>query len=120
MNSDASPSSFTLDNDTHTLQAVSDESYVLSLPDSFNQNLTVSPGQTLSLDLPCIFDVYSTSLTCEVVDNLAPSWATIDCANSQIEIQQSSEVGNASDSFSIKSTYLDGEFVNNFNITLVA
>ena len=65
---------------TYTIEMVTTESYVLSLPDNLTHNVTMSPGQSYSLDspLPCIVDSFGTEFNaCNISDITLPSWAAI-------------------------------------------
>ena len=44
--------SSSLSDGSYDIQILANESNILSLPNSLNQSLTVSPGQILTLDLP--------------------------------------------------------------------
>ena len=46
------PTSSSLSDGSYDIQILANESNILSLPNSLNQSLTVSPGQILTLDLP--------------------------------------------------------------------
>ena len=52
LSSDPTPSSYNLNEANYGMVLISSESIILSLPDSLNQNITVSPGQNISFDLP--------------------------------------------------------------------
>ena len=64
----------------YPIEIVDDQSYVLSLPDNLTHNVTMSPGQSYSLDspLPCIVDSFGTEFNaCNISDITLPSWAAI-------------------------------------------
>ena len=65
---------------TYTIVRLDNESYVLSLPDNLTHNVTMSPGQSYSLDspLPCRVDSFTTNYTaCNISDITLPTWAAI-------------------------------------------
>ena len=52
ISSNSISSSYNLNEYSYSVQRISNQSNILSLPDILNHNITVSPGQNISFDLP--------------------------------------------------------------------
>ena len=112
--------SLSLTSQEYALGIYSNQSYTIFLPDTLNYSITVSPDQNFSLNLPCNYDGFTSQFTCEVIsDDPVPSWISVDCDNSLIEIQGPNEINNISSTFSVKSTHQDGEIISQVSVQYV-
>ena len=96
------------------------KSYIISLPESFEQEILVGPNQTLSKDinLPCSL-AYS-GLNYTIINNSnhnKPTWVNIDYSRLKISINAPFVNETTKFSFNVSSQYLDG--VLNSTITII-
>ena len=64
---------------SYTISVLGDQSYILSLPDNLTHNITVSPGDNYSFNLPCSVNIFSTQFeSCDISSTTIPTFATYD------------------------------------------
>ena len=102
---------------------VTDLSYIISIPDKFIQNITVTAGQNYTeyITLPCSIDTYD-NLKYSIYDNgvdEVPTWVTFDSVNLALDIRVPVTNQASNHTYMIKTTYPEGTIINYFYIFVI-
>ena len=96
-------------------------SYIISLPESFEQEFLVGSNQTITKDIDLSCSIAYSSLNYTILDNersKKPDWVTIDYSSFEIHMRTPDVNKTTKFSFVVSTQYLDGSLNSTINIVV--